>query len=340
MKKLIITALLFSVIVTLSCGKKSEMQKTGQDKSGLKVGLVFDVGGRGDKSFNDAAYKGLERAKKDFGIDFEVIDPGDGADRESALRKLASKPEIGLIFGVGFIFTEDITKIANDFPNKKFGCVDFSINADTKIPENLLALEFKEDEGSFLVGAIAALISKTKTVGFIGGMESALIKKFESGYRQGVKYINPEINVLVSYVSVTGEGFKNPGKAEEIAISQYSKGADIIYHASGLSGIGLFKAAKSNKKLAVGVDLDQYNEAPGYVLTSMVKIVDEVIYQAISDFKNGTFKSGVKSLGLKEKGVGYVFDENNKNLITSDVKKKVDDAAGKIISGEIKLVSE
>ena len=341
MKKLLILALMVSILTAFSCGKKTESPQTSHNNNtNQKVGLVFDVGGRGDKSFNDAAYKGLERAKKDFVIDFEVIDPGDGADRESALRKLASKPEIGLIFGVGFIFTEDITKIAKDFPNKKFGCVDFSINNDTKLPDNLLALEFKEDEGSFLVGAIAALTSKTKTVGFIGGMESSLIKKFESGYRQGVKYINPDIKVLVTYVSVTGEGFKNPGKAEEIAISQYSKGADIIYHASGLSGIGVFKAAKTNKKLAIGVDLNQYEEAPGFVLTSMVKIVDEVIYQAISDFKNGTFKSGVKSLGLKEKGVGYVYDENNKNLIPDDIKKKVDDAANKIISGEIKLIAE
>lgn len=340
MKKIyIFTVLLLALLIT-SCGKKQETTQDNTDPSKFKVGLVFDVGGRGDKSFNDAAYSGLERAKKDFGIDFEVIDPGDGADRESALRKLASKKDISLIFGVGFIFTEDITKIANDFPNKKFGCIDYSINPDTKIPDNLTALEFKEEEGSFLVGVIAALTSKTNTIGFIGGMESSLIRKFEKGYTQGAKYIKPDIKVLVTYVSVTGEGFKNPGKAEEIAISQYSKGADIIYHASGLSGIGLFKAAKSNKKLAIGVDLDQYDEAPGFVLTSMVKIVDEVIYQTISDLKNGTFKSGIKSLGLKEKGVGYVYNDKNKNLIPDETKKKVDEIMNKIISGEIKVSAE
>ena len=339
-KILYICTILFVAVTFSACNKKEEATQETTDKSKFKVGLVFDVGGRGDKSFNDAAYNGLERAKKDFGIDFEVIDPGDGADRESALRKLAIKKDVSLIFGVGFIFTEDITKIANDFPNKKFGCVDYSINSNTQIPDNLTALEFKEEEGSFLVGVIAALTTKTNTIGFIGGMESSLIRKFEKGFTQGAKFIKPDIKVLVTYVSVTGEGFKNPGKAEEIAISQYSKGADIIYHASGLSGIGLFKAAKSNKKLAIGVDLDQYNEAPGFVLTSMVKIVDEVIYQTISDMKNGTFKSGIKSLGLKEKGVGYVYDDNNKNLITEETKKKVDEVMNKIISGEIKVSAE
>jgi len=340
MKKLFIVALLLITISISACKKNQEVSQSPADKSKFKVGLVFDVGGRGDKSFNDAAYKGLEKAKKDFGVEFEVIDPGDGADRESALRKLASNPEISIVFGVGFIFTEDITKIATDFPKKKFGCIDYSINPDTKIPDNVTALVFKEEEGSFLVGALAALASKTGTVGFIGGMESSLIRKFEKGYTQGAKFINPDIKVLVTYVGVTGESFKNPGKAEEIAISQYSKGADVIYHASGLSGIGLFKAARENKKLAIGVDMDQYNEAPGFVLTSMVKIVDEVIYQTIADFKNGTFKGGIRLLGLKEKGVGYVYDDNNKNLITPAFKEKLDDITKKINSGEIKVSAE
>jgi basic membrane protein A len=340
MKKLLVITVLLITLSISACKKSQEVSQSPADKSKFKVGLVFDVGGRGDKSFNDAAYNGLEKAKKDFGIDFEVIDPGDGSDRESALRKLASNPEITLIFGVGFIFTEDITKIAQDFPKKKFGCIDYSVNPDTKIPENVTALVFKEEEGSFLVGALAAMVSKTGTIGFIGGMESSLIRKFEKGYTQGAKFVNPDIKVLVTYVAVTGEGFKNPGKAEEIAISQYSKGADIIYHASGLSGIGLFKAARENKKLAIGVDLDQYKEAEGFVLTSMVKIVDEVIYQTIGDFKNGTFKGGVRSLGLKEKGVGYVYDDNNKNLILPAYKEKLDDITKKINSGEIKVSAE
>jgi len=328
---LVLLILFFSV----SCKKSDNKNET--TPSQLKVGLVFDVGGRGDKSFNDAAYKGLERAKRDFGIDFEVIDPGEGSDRESALRKLANRKDIGIVFGVGFIFTEDITKIALDFPEKKFGCIDYTVNSQREIPNNLTALEFKEEEGSFLVGTLAALLSKTNKIGFVGGMESALIKKFESGFSNGVKYIKPDIRVLVGYVSVTGDGFKNPGKAKEIALSQYSSGADIIYHASGLSGLGVFEAARDQKKFAIGVDQDQYSEAPGFVLTSMTKQVDEVIYQTIKEYKDGKFINGVKSLGIKEKGVDYVYNEKNKNLIPDDIRKKVEEIKEKIINGEIKV---
>lgn len=303
----------------------------------IKAGLVFDIGGRGDKSFNDAAYNGLVRAQKELGVDFEIIDPGDGADREAALRKLAFKDGISVIFGVGFIFTEDITKVATEFTNKKFACVDFSVDEKTMIPANLQALEFKEEEGSFLVGYLAALTTKTNKVGFLGGMESPLIKKFEAGFRQGVKYGNPDCEIYSAYVSVNPDGFKNPGKGKEICISQYDKGADIIYHASGLSGLGLFEAAREKKKLAIGVDLDQSKEAPGYVLTSMVKMVDQAVFKSIKDFKDNSFTKGVKTLGLKDKGVDYVYDESNKNLIPEDVHKKVEDARAKIISGEIKV---
>jgi len=333
--KLLFILIFFISFLNISCNKSDK--KNEPVSSQLKVGLVFDVGGRGDKSFNDAAFNGLERAKKDFGIDFEVIDPGEGSDRESALRKLASRKDIGIVFGVGFIFTEDITKIASDFPDKKFGCIDYTVNPQMEIPKNLIALEFKEEEGSFLVGTLAALLSKTYKIGFVGGMESALIKKFEKGFTNGVKYIKPDYRILVGYVSVTGDGFKNPGKAKEIALSQYTSGADIIYHASGLSGLGVFEAARDQKKLAIGVDQNQYNEAPGFVLTSMTKQVDEVIYQTIKDFKEGKFVSGVKSLGLKEKGVDYVYDDNNKNLIPDDIRKKVEEVRVKIINGEIKI---
>ncbi|HEY5122287.1 MAG TPA: BMP family ABC transporter substrate-binding protein [Ignavibacteria bacterium] len=336
MKIFQIIIIISALSIIVSCNKKTNnsSESTNQKK---KVGLVFDVGGKGDKSFNDAAFKGLEKAKKELGIDFEVIEPGDGSDRESALRKLASKDDIGIVFAVGFIFTDDITAIAKDFPNKKFGCVDYSVASQKEIPVNLAALEFKEDEGSFLVGTIAAMLTKTNIVGFLGGMESALIKKFETGYRQGVEYINPNIKILSSYVSVSSDGFKNPGKGKEIALSEYNSGADIIYHASGLSGVGLFEAAREMKKFAIGVDLDQYNEAPGVILTSMIKLVDEVIFQTIKDYSENKFTGGVKTLGLKEKGVDYVYDKNNKNLIPEDVRKKVEDIKSKIISGDIKI---
>lgn len=335
--KLFFIPLFVLIFFINSCNKKESPDSKAEVKSVLKTGLVFDIGGRGDKSFNDAAYKGLEEAKEKLGIEFEVIDPGDGSDRESALRKLASKKDIGLIFGVGFIFTDDINNIALEFPDKKFACIDYSVTPGNKIPDNIAAVEFKEEEGSFLAGALAAYVSKANKVGFIGGMESALIRKFESGYKQGVKYANPECQVISGYVSVSPDGFKNPGKAKEIAFSQYSNGADIIYHASGLSGLGLFEAAREKNKLAIGVDMDQYKEAPGFILSSMVKQVNESVFMIIKDFKDNKFTGGVKTFGLKENGVSYVYDDNNKNLISAEIKNKVDSIRSKIISGEIKI---
>jgi len=329
---------LVSVLLLSSCGKKQDSPQQKENVTVMKVGLVFDIGGRGDKSFNDAAYKGLELAKEKLGVDFESIDPGDGSDRESALRKLASKKEIGLIFGVGFIFTDDINNIAREFPDKKFACIDYSLDSTKPIPQNVEAIEFKEEEGSFLVGALAALITKTNKVGFIGGMESPLIKKFEDGYLQGVNYINPGCKVLSGYVSIAPDGFKNPGKGKEIALSQYSGGADVIYHASGLSGLGLFEAARENSKLAIGVDMDQQKEAPGFVLSSMVKQVDQAVFQSIKDFKENKFTGGVKTFGLKENGVGYVYDDNNKKLIPAEVNEKLSTIKAKLINGEIKIV--
>lgn len=337
-----IIACLFFVLLISSCGKKSDQSGKTENTNlpGTKVGLVFDIGGRGDKSFNDAAYKGLEDAKKEFGIDFEVIDPGDGADRESALRKLASKKDIGLVFGVGFIFTDDINKIATEFPSKKFACIDYSVTPSAKIPDNVSAIEFKEEEGSFLIGALSAITSQTGKIGFIGGMESPLIRKFENGYMQGAKSINPSIQVLSGYVSVSPDGFKNPGKAKEIALSQYSNGADVIYHASGLSGLGLFEAARERKKLAVGVDMDQYKEAPGFVLSSMVKLVDVAVFKSIKAFKDGKFNGGVTTFGLTDNGVGFVYDNNNKDLISAVTKQKLDSIRALILNGSIKVTAE
>jgi basic membrane protein A len=322
-----------------SCGKKenqnTQNSNTNTGSAPVKVGLVFDVGGRGDKSFNDGAYAGLEKAQKELAIEFEDIDPGDGADRESAIRKFAARPDIALIFGVGFIFTDDINNVAKEFPDKKFACIDYSITDPNAIPSNVLAVEFREEEGSFLVGAIAGLKTTTNKIGFIGGVESPLIKKFENGYVQGAKYSNPNVEVFTSYISVTPEGFKNPGKAQEIALSQYNKGADIIYHASGLSGLGLFEAAKEQKKFAIGVDMDQWNEAPGQVITSMIKQVSEAIYGTIKLFKEGQFKGGIKVFGLSDNGIGYVYDDNNKALLSKDIINKVEAIKEKIKKGEI-----
>ena len=325
--------LLVCLGLVAGCGKKTPQQES---PAGSKVGLVFDVGGRGDKSFNDAAFRGLERAKKELAVDFEYIEPGPGADRESALRQLANRHDIGLIFGIGFIFTDDVTNIAREFPGKKFACVDYTLDSTRVMPPNLVALGFKEEEGSFLVGALASLMTKTNFIGFIGGMQSPLIRKFEAGYVAGAKYANPKCQVLIAYAGVTGDAFKNPGKGKELALGQYSQSADIVYHASGVTGLGVFEAAREVHKLAIGVDSDQFHEAPGYVLTSMTKMVDNAVFETIKALKNGTFKGGVvTTLGLKSKGVDYIYDENNKDLIPETVHAKVEDIRDKIISGVI-----
>ncbi len=336
MKKNLIYLIVFLLVLFFSCGGKKTNE---QNKNApMKVGLVFDVGGRGDKSFNDAAYRGLEKARNELGIEYEYIEPGPGAEREAALRQFASRDDISIIFGIGFIFTDEITKIAQEFPDKKFACVDYTITPNKTIPSNLIALEFKEEEGSFLVGAVAGLTTKTNVVGFVGGMESPLIKKFEKSYEAGVKYVNPKCKVLIGYAGVTGDAFKNPGKGKELALGQYSQGADIIYHASGVTGLGVFEAARETNKLAIGVDSDQYEEAPGYILTSMIKIVDESVFECIKQAKDGTFKGGrIETFGLKSNGVDYIYNDNNKNLITEPVHQKVEEIRQKIIDGQITI---
>lgn len=312
-------------------------------KNSLKAGLVFDVGGRGDKSFNDSAYNGLMRAVKELGIYAEYIEPGEGADRESAIRILASK-KFDIIIGIGFIFTDDIKNIAEEYPEVKFAGVDYVVlqdenGADIAPPKNVAALKFKEEEGSFLVGALAALSSKTGKIGFVGGMDIPLINKFEAGYRQGAKYARPDIEILSNYAGVTGAAFKDPAKGKELAMSQYGNNADIIYHASGSTGLGVFEAAKTLNKLAIGVDADQYGDMPGRVLTSMMKKVDVAVFNTIKDCLEKKFTGGVKILGLKEDGVCFVYDKNNENLILPSVYKRVMDYKEKIISGEIKVNS-
>ncbi len=333
-----LTVVLLSGVAFLfeSCGKGQPSASPNSE-----VGLVFDVGGRGDKSFNDAAYQGLQMAKDSLGIKYQYIEPGGGSDRESALRQLANQKSIGLIFGVGFIFTDDITNVAKDFPDKKFACIDYSYDPSKPLPTNLIAIEFREEEGSFLVGAIAGLMTKTNTVGFIGGMESPLIRKFQAGYEAGVKYVNPKAKILVAYAGVTGEAFKNPAKGKELALSQYSQGADIIYHAAGVTGLGVFEAAREMKKYAIGVDLDQWNEAPGYVLTSMVKKGNVAVYDIIKQWKENKFKGGTAEVfGLKDNGVDFVYDKNNQPLIPESVYQKVEALRLQIINGQIKVPTQ
>ena len=312
-------------------------------RAAVNVGVVFDLGGRGDKSFNDGAYLGAERAAKDLGVRVRFIEPGEGSDRESGLRLLAAEG-MQLVIGVGFIFTDDLTQLAREYPNTRFAGVDYSVSMDTSgriipPPANLAALKFREEQGSFLVGAMAALLGQSKKVGFVGGMNFPLIHKFEAGYTAGVKRVCPDCEVVVQYAGVTPEAFRNPGKGKELALSQYQQGVNVIFHASGSTGLGVFEAARQTGKLAIGVDADQYKEAPGYVLTSMVKRVDNAVYDAITRVVDKRFTGGIYQYGLAEDGVGYVYDRHNQSLIPPAVRARLETLKQDIIAGRITVPS-
>ena len=340
MKLLRSLAVVALVLAAAGCARKAESPAASAAKPGaLKVGLVFDIGGRGDKSFNDAAYAGLERAQKELGIEFQTLETGEGSDREAQMRQLAAGGS-QLVFGVGFLFTDDIKSLAKEFPAVKFVCIDYTVTPGDTLPPNLAALKFKEEEGSYLVGALAALLSHTGTVGFVGGMQIPLIRKFEAGYIAGVHAVKPADRVISKYAGTTGAAFKDPTKGKELALSEYHQGADIIYHASGSTGLGVFEAARQEKKLAIGVDSDQYDQAPGTVVTSMVKRVDNAVFDCIQKATAGNFESGVQEFGLREKGVGWVFDARNQAQIPAPVKATVDSLEAEIIAGRITVPSQ
>ena len=319
----------------------------------LLVGLVFDIGGKGDKSFNDSASRGLAWAAADFDIKRIELEPGVDADREVNLRNLAM---IGydLIIGVGFLFTDGISTVADEFPDTKFAIVDGFIPDKP----NVMSLLFPEPHGSFLVGIIAGMKAQEDvkdTVGFVGGMDIPLIHGFEAGYIAGVKNVFPECKILSAYAGDTPIAFADPVKGKELALSQYDAGAWIIYHASGLTGAGVFEAAKERKRYVIGVDSNQnymgYIEETGesFGLTSMLKQVDVSIYLAIKAAVEGTFKGGIEVFGLDRtvtigdvtySGVGYAIDKYNVDLVSAEIIAKVEEAKAKIISGEIVVPTE
>ena len=301
------------------------------------VGLVFDVGGLGDKSFNDGAHAGLLRAERELGVAVRTIEPGDGSDRASALRELANRG-YDLVIGVGFIFTDDMRKLAREFPEVRFLCIDYSVSpGDPPPPANLTGLRFREQDGSFLVGAIAGLVSKSKVVGFVGGMDVPLIRKFQAGYRAGVAEVCPSCRVLGAYAGTEPRAFADPLTGKELARAQYGRGADIIFHASGKTGAGVFTAAEQLGRMAIGVDADQFHEAPCCVLTSMVKRVDLAVFDAVRLLTEGELSGGIRELGLAEDGIGFVYDQNNKDRLPAQVVERVRSLRKRIIAGEIEV---
>ncbi|WP_413289053.1 BMP family lipoprotein [Bdellovibrio sp. HCB337] len=315
----------FIVFLTvLACGN-------GVLAAPLKVGLVLDKGGKDDKSFNSAAYAGATKAEKDLKIELKYVEATDTNALENLHRAFARK-NFDLIIGIGFAQTEAVKKVAAQFPNVKFALVDGEITAP-----NVRSLLFEDHEGSFLVGAAGALKSKTGKIGFIGGMDIPLIRRFEMGYSAGAKQINPKAQVITNYIGVTGEAWNNPAKAKELALAQISQGADVIFVAAGASGSGVFDAAEEKKVFAIGVDSNQNWMKPGTILTSMLKRVDIAVFNTIQDTQNGKFTSGVVRYGLKDKGVDYAMDSHNEKVLTPDLTKKLEDLKAQISAGKIKV---
>lgn len=328
-------------------GKAAASSSAAAGRRPVRVGLVFDIGGRGDKSFNDAAYHGVDRAARELGITPEFVEPGDGADRESGLRLLAARG-FDLVMGVGFVFSDDMIQVAHDYPGSSFACVDyakFDEHGFVMPPANMVALKFREEEGSFLVGAVAGLVAQagtakeapdsTPTIGFVGGMDIPLIHKFEAGYRQGALAVCPHCRVLVGYAGTSPEAFKNPAKGKELALAQYGAGAAVIFQAAGSTGLGVFEAARERDRRAIGVDSDQWDEAPGYLVTSMTKQVDVSVYEVIRAVQERRFTPGVRVFGLKEGGVDYVYDEPRRGMIPPAVHAHVESLRQDIIAGRI-----
>jgi basic membrane protein A and related proteins len=297
----------------------------------FKPAVIFDTGGKFDKSFNEAAYNGAEKFKKETGIAYAEFEVTNESQREQSLRKLAQRGAT-VIVATGFAQAPALKTVAAEFPKVKFVIIDDVVD----LP-NVQSIIFKEHEGSFLVGVLAAMASKTGKVGFVGGMDIPLIRKFACGYVQGVKYVNAQDEVFQNMTGTTGEAWNDPTKGGELARSQFDRGADVVYAAAGGTGLGVYQAAKDAGKLAIGVDSNQNYIHPGTMLTSMMKRVDLATYNAFKTAQDGTWKPGLQVLGLKEEGVGWALDDNNKPLITADMQAKVEAAKKDIVGGTIKV---
>jgi basic membrane protein A and related proteins len=289
--------------------------------------IVYDMGGKFDKSFNEAALRGMERWKKDTGKSFLEFEIANESQREQAIRRMAERGASPII-GVGFSQASSIEKVAKDFPKLQFAIVDMVVNQP-----NVQSVVFKEQEGSFLVGLMAATASKSAKVGFVGGMDIPLIRRFQCGYEQGVKYTNPTAEVFANMTGTTGAAWSDPGRGGELAKAQFAKGADVVFAAAGGTGIGVYQAAKDSGRLAIGVDSNQNHLQPGTMLTSMLKRVDVAVF----NIAMGKTQPGVTVLGLKEGGVDVALDEHNAKLVSADMKKKLDAARADIIAGKIKV---
>ena len=298
----------------------------------IKPAVIYDMGGKFDKSFNESVYNGAQRFTKETSIKVMEFEVTNEAQREQGMRKMAQRGA-NVIVCVGFAQADACDKVAKEFPNTKFSIIDVGWLDNA----NMRQYVFKEHEGSFLVGALAAMASKTGKVGFVGGMDIPLIRKFACGYVQGAKAVNSKVEVYQNMTGTTPAAWNDPAKGSELAKSQFDRGADVVYAAAGGTGAGVYQAAADSGKLAIGVDSNQNYMHPGTMLTSMLKRVDLATYETFMDVKSGNFTSGVKVLGLAEDGVGWAFDEYNKPLITDVMKSTINGLSDKVKSGSIKV---
>jgi basic membrane protein A len=343
-----------SIVMAPACRRVTD---AADDQSSIHVGIVFDIGGKDDRSFNAAAWAGVKCAERGtlpdgrpcgkpaLGIVLRDVEPGTPNAIEPAMRAFAERG-YDLVIGVGFAQAPIMRVVARDYPNIHFAIIDGLVLEDdgkTPVP-NVAGLLFKEHEGSYLVGLIAAKTSRTGTVGFVGGMDIPLIRRFEKGYEEGARAVNPRIQVVQNYVGVTDAAWNNPGKGKELSLAQMDKGADVIFAAAGNSGLGAFDAVEQAgaengraTHFVIGVDSNQNGVKPGFVLTSMVKRVDNAVYDIVKEVVEGRFKGGFHVYGLESDGVGYVVDDNNRSLVAPEAIAAAEEAKKKIIAGEIKV---
>lgn len=320
------------LILAASCGRQETADVPTSTDARVRVGIVFDAGGKDDKSFNTACWEGALRAQKEFGIELRDVEPGDPSAVESAIRGFAEQG-FDLVIGIGGAAAPHIDDVAAEFPKKKFAVVD---DAGKVVNQpNAVSLTFEEHKGSFLVGAIAAAKSESGIIGFVGGMDIPLIRKFVVGYECGARYVNPDVKVLQNYAGVTAAAWNDKTRGRELAMSQYDRGADVIFAAAGLTGLGVFDAAEETGKFVIGVDANQNYIKPGLVLTSMLKRSDIAVYETIKAAATGTFSGGRRVMGLENEGVGYAVDEHNRELLTTDILEKVEEAKQQILAGNI-----
>lgn len=332
--RLLLALAALSALGTVLPARRTHAPRAGPPKA--RVGLVFDIGGRGDKSFNDSAYEGLARAERILDVEVSYLEPGGSEDREAALRLFAAQG-LDLVIGVGFMFSSDVDEVARAYPRVRFACVDYAPRG--AMPPNVTGLAFREEEGAYLVGGAAGLLSRTRHVGFVGGMTIPLIKKFEAGYRAGVHATCPECEVHAGYAGATPEAFKDPTKGKLLAKAQIGAGADVIFHASGSTGHGVFEGAHEGGILAIGVDADQYDEMPDAVVTSMIKRVDVALYDTIADAIAGRLGGGMRTFGLAEDGIDYVHEGPHARHLSPTLLARVAELRRDVVEGRTTVPS-